>query len=34
MKKNIIIVLIDSQIKTFKVNTENLAKEVALYKLM
>ena len=25
---------IDSQIKTFKVNTENLAKEVALYKLM
>ena len=24
----------DSQIKTFKVNTENLAKEVALYKLM
>ena len=29
-----IVTHIDSQIKTFKVNTENLAKEVALYKLM
>lgn len=29
-----ILTHIDSQIKTFKVNTENLAKEVALYKLM
>ena len=29
-----IVTNIDSQIKTFKVNTENLAKEVALYKLM
>lgn len=29
-----IVTHIDSQIKTFKVNTENLAEEVALYKLM